>query len=507
MHKRVVCYNEPTYSQKQNDMQTKKQIRLSLAGFWRARKQTASWQDQTLDARHMLQDYSRPDTRAVIVRKKLVRPSIKLFGLSASLVLLAAGSFAWQTYSQANQVFQGQSSFAAAKTIPLVPQILKGEAEGRVNVLILGAPGEGKPGGDLTDVMLIVSVDPVNHTVKTINIPKDMWVSMPTPYYGAKQKINVAFAAGKYQKLGRADLNDMSRESMEAGFAATDRVLADTLGVTIHYHLYMNSTAFEKAIDSVGGVELDIKRRLYDPMLAADNAKSSLILPAGAQVVSGKKALLYARSQAAWGDSRAERQQQVLAALKQKVLSLGTLSNPAKLQQLMTVLGSNVYSDMRLQDAFRLYGMVRDAAPDSSTLIDLASSGHFVTDKVNNAQVLRPKAGQDSFAALVGYVGAQLPDGVLAKEATKVTVFAPTRQRAITAAQELRRQGYIVTESVQPGPNTQVQNGTVQLVDLSAGKAAYASKYLSQKYGVPVGQAMPAHIAVPTGTEFAIILF
>ena len=448
-----------------------------------------------------LPEYQMHGSGQLKVRKKLVRHSFQTFGLVASVFLSCAGVFTWQTYQQANTIFNGQADALPVRSMPVVPTLLKGETEGRINLLVLGAPGEGKPGGDLTDTMFIMSLDPVNHQTKLINIPRDLWVKMPSPYYGEKQKINVAFAAAKYQKLGRADLNDMTSPAMQAGFAGVDNVIKEVMGVSIQYHLYISGGGFEKAIDAVGGIELDIKRRLYDPMLALENGKSALILPAGKQTVSGKKALLYTRSQASWGSSRAERAQQVINALLGKVLSLGTLSNPAKLQQMMQAFAGSAYSDMTLSEAFRLYGMVRDSS--NMQTLDVVTAGLLNADSKGGTEVLRPRAGYDTYGALHDYFGAQLPDGVLLKEATKITVIAPTRLKASEMAQALRREGYMATELVSPLPPT---GGAIRLIDFSGGKAAYANRMLSERYGVSVEQTVPSDIVVPPGTEFAIIL-
>ncbi|MGB4967330.1 MAG: LCP family protein [Candidatus Saccharimonadales bacterium] len=481
-------------------MQTKN--RTHFFAFRRGHNAPSDWQHPSAQLWYELPGYHSHGSGRLVVHKKRVRHSFRVFGVAASVVLTLGGIFSWQMYQQANTVFQGEASAAPARSIPAVPELLEGETEGRINLLVLGTPGEGKPGGDLTDAMYIVSVDPVNHQTKLVSVPKDLWVKMPAPYYGDKQKINVAFAAAKYQQLGRADLNESGKAAMQAGFAGIDQVLSEVLGVRIHYHLFIDGTGLEKAIDSVGGVELDIKRRVYDPMLALENGKNSLLMPAGKQVVSGKKALLYARSQAVWNSSRAERAQQIMAAFTQKAVSLNTLSNPAKLQQIMTALGHSAYSDLTLGSAFRLFGMLKNSS--EATVIDLATSPLVVTDKVAGTEVLRPKAGFDSYAALKDFLGAELPDGVLVKENTKITVLAPTRLKAAETAQALRRLGYLVTEAVVP--TLSESTASVRLVDLSGGHAAYASRFLSERYGTSVTQAPPTDITMPPGTEFAIIL-
>ena len=500
---RKTCYYKDTYSQKQNDMQTKKTKRLPT--FRRGSSGPAATDFSSGQPWYELPQCTPVRPEGLVVRRRRVRGSFKAFGLTASVVLLGFGAYAWQIYTQANRMFQGSGGVVSAQAAPLVPELLKGETEGRVNILVLGVPGEGKPGGDLTDTMLLCSIDPVNHRVKLVNIPKDIWVSMPTPYYGAKQKINVAFAAGKYQKLGRADLNDTSREAMQAGFAAADQAVTAVTGIRIHYNIYIDGSSFEKAIDAAGGVELDSKRRLYDPMLSHDNGKNPLILPAGKQTVGGKKALLYARSQAAWGTSRVERQRQILTAFKQKVFTSGMLMNPAKLQQMMSRLGEGVYSDLSLPDAYRLYGMLKNISPDAIAAIDLADPTYLTVGKVGKNEVLRPKAGFDNYSAIQTSIGAQLPDGVLVKENTKLTVVAARRSLAMETAQSLRRQGYAVTESIAPGLVS--RGASTALVDLSGGKAAYARTALAEKYGVVVTQTLPEGVVVPSGTEFAIILY
>lgn len=135
--------------------------------------------------------------------------------------------------------------------------------------------------------------------------------------------------------------------------------------------------------------------------------------------------------------------------------------------------------------------------------LDVVTAGLLNADSKGGTEVLRPRAGYDTYGALHDYFGAQLPDGVLLKEATKITVIAPTRLKASEMAQALRREGYMATELVSPLPPT---GGAIRLIDFSGGKAAYANRMLSERYGVSVEQTVPSDIVVPPGTEFAILL-
>ncbi len=137
--------------------------------------------------------------------------------------------------------------------------------------------------------------------------------------------------------------------------------MEDVLGVDVHYNLMVNFQAFDQAVNAVGGVDVNVPKTLVDPTMAWENNNSAVIAKAGEHKFGGAQALRYVRSRETTSDfSRAERQRAVLVALKSKIVSLGTLSNPLKLSHLINSFGDNVDSDLSVKNAQRLYELIKD---------------------------------------------------------------------------------------------------------------------------------------------------
>ncbi len=59
------------------------------------------------------------------------------------LVFATGGLLAWNAYSKFHKVFRGTATVAALASKPVTPDLLSGEGDGRVNILLLGIGGLG----------------------------------------------------------------------------------------------------------------------------------------------------------------------------------------------------------------------------------------------------------------------------------------------------------------------------------------------------------------------------
>ena len=420
-----------------------------------------------------------------------------------AVVVLTGGYVFWRGYANLHRVFHGTTTVAALSTQKVAPELLKGEGDGRVNVLLLGIGGQNHPGGDLTDTMMVLSVDPVNKTAATLSIPRDMWIKMPVGYFGTYQKINAAYSSAKYQYLGKVDLASTNEQAIEAGFHSVDQAVGDVLGININYHVLVNFQAFQQAVNSVNGVTVDVKTQLYDPTMAWENNNNPVLANVGVQDMNGNQALNYARSRETSSDfARGERQRQLLVALKDKVLTLGTLSSPTKITSLMDALGSNVNTDLSTQAASRLFDIMKNVPSDKIASLSLTSPDSLVTtDHVGDISVVRPKAGFGTYSDIQSYVRSQLKDGYLVKENANVFIIGATDTLRAQTAQTLTEYGYTVAGStVIPSVPT-----GMTVIDKSNGSAPYTLHYLQDRYGLSAITSLPMGIKVPNGMQFVII--
>lgn len=452
--------------------------------------------------------YKPPARPTQIVRKSSSWRSrvVKGSGFLVGLVMLTGGFFAWKAYIKLHKVFHGTATVAALASDNVKPDLLKGEGSGRVNILLAGIGGAGHEGPDLTDTLLVMSVDPVNHSAVLLSIPRDMWVKQPVNYFGANQKINAVYESAKYKYLGKMDESSANSQAVQAGFNADDQILEQVLGIDINYHVLVDFKAFRQAIDTVDGVTVNVPEDLWDPTMAWENHGNPTLAKAGIQTMSGTQALIYARSRETSSDfARTERQRQILLALKAKVITAGTLSNPTKIDGLMNAFGDNVYSDLSTKGAARLFDIVKQIPDTKISSLDLVSPPHklVTTDHVGNISVVRPVAGFNNYAAIQSFVRTELPDGYITRENAPVAVVSPTAQEATAIGAELKTYGYNVT-AMQAGGS---KNQPTVVVDLSHGKDPYTRHYLESRYGVKAVTTLPGGVQIAQpGTKFVILV-
>ncbi|MGF7228981.1 MAG: LCP family protein [Candidatus Saccharibacteria bacterium] len=418
---------------------------------------------------------------------------------------LGVGYLFVKGYFNARKVFKGGGSSVALQE-NVDPNLLKGEGSGRINILLLGIGGTNHDGPDLTDTILIASIDPVNHKTALLSIPRDMWVQVPG--HGS-MKINAAYETGKYGYLGHDDASNSNQAAIDAGFASADSAIENVTGITINYHMLVNFQAFKQAIDTVGGITLNVPTALYDPTFASENGGSSLIAAAGTQTFNGTKALMYVRSRHTSSDfARSERQRAVIIALEQKIFTLGVMSNPAKISSLIDAFGSNVVTDLSLSNVTRLYSITKQIPEAQIQSVGLTDVGNVLvtTGMISGQSVVYPLAGLNNYTAIQSFVRSTLRDGYLAKENARVVILNGTSNTgaATAASTVLKSYGYNVT-SVGDAPTLNYTKTTI--IDLTKGKDPYTAHYLKDRFKVSsVATKLPDQTIQAQNADFVIIL-
>ncbi len=461
--------------------------------------------------RYPLPAYQAPERLPLTVgRKSFVRGAQRVVVGTLAVVFLLSGFLAWRGYAAANRVLGGSTTVPALTSAKVSPSALGNEGDGRVNIALLGIGGTGHSGGDLTDTIIIMSIDPVNSTAAMVSVPRDLWIKMPNDYYGEYQKINAAYSAGKYSFLKKSGAKNTDKTAIDAGFATFDTAISQVLGVRVDYHVLVDFKAFKQAVDSVGGVNINVKSALVDPTMAWENGDSSVLAPAGEQHMDGKQALLYARSRHTSSDfARSERQRQLIMALKDKALSFGTFSDPTKLESLINAFGDNIYTDITTTAAMRLYRISKEITDSEILSLDLASAEHRLvkTDQVGTISVVRPTRGYEAYSDIQAYIRPHMRDGYLAKENAAVVAVASTQAAADDAQETLTKLGYsTVAGVVSTTSQHNSRDNAVTLVDLTGGSAPYTKHYLEKRYQVTAKTTLPAGVSVPSSAKFAILL-
>jgi len=227
------------------------------------------------------------------------------------------------------------------------------ERQERVNVLLLGIDERTSQNGPWrTDTMIVLTVDPATKTAGMLSIPRDLWVSIPG--FG-ENRINTAHFLG--------DL----KEYPGGGPALAKKTVQLNLGIPIHYYVRVNFVGFEKVIDTMGGIDIDVLQEINDPKYPDNNfGYDPLYIPAGYHHMDGELALKYARTRHGNSDfDRIKRQQQVIMAVYDRVMQLGLLPQMLpRLPQLVDSVGDAIQTDIPLSELWALGQLVREIDRD-----------------------------------------------------------------------------------------------------------------------------------------------
>lgn len=304
---------------------------------------------------------------------------------------------------------------------------------GNVNILILGKGGGRHEGPDLTDTIIVTTINPNKNTITLISIPRDLWI----PDLAAK--INTAYAYGQ--------------EKNNQGKLLAKSAVSQVTGRQIDYVLVIDFSAFVNLVDHLGGIDVNVRNTLDDykyplegkeddpcdhsdeevidlsAQIATGSAKTEEAFPcryehihfeAGIQHMNGEEALKFSRSRHGINGegsdfARAQRQQDVINAIRDKSLSIGVILNPFKTLGIFNILKDNIdtNADIREIDDFINLANKMQKAKITSVVVDYGDAqegrnGLLINPPVSEAQklqwVLTPRIGDGDFSEIHEYI-------------------------------------------------------------------------------------------------------
>ncbi len=199
-----------------------------------------------------------------------------------------------------------------------------------------------------TDTMMLLSLDPTTQTVGILSIPRDLYVEVPG--YSALQRINSAMVLGELQRPGY-------------GPSLTMQTAQYNFGIRVHDYLAVDFRAFITVVDAVGGIDVNVPYAINDPQYPnMYYGYEAFYLPAGFHHLDGATALKFARTRHQSSDfDRAQRQQQVLYAIRDRILDLEML--PQLIVQsptIMSQLSENAYTGLTIDQMIQLAWYLKD---------------------------------------------------------------------------------------------------------------------------------------------------
>ncbi len=433
--------------------------------------------------------------------------TLRLIGIILIILMLVFGFLFAKGYLNLRKVLGGDGG-AAALQKDVDPSKLRGEGDGRINILVMGRGGDGHEGADLTDTIILASINPIDKEAALVSIPRDLYVSVPRK---GSMKINAVYSTGKSSVLNKYSrpTADQKKQAEQAGFDLLEDTVESVLGVPVHYHAMVDFTGFKQAIDTVGGVDINVPQAVREQM-RIDGKTYVLNVKPGWQHMDGFKALAYSRSRytSARGDfDRAERQRLIIVALKEKVFTLGTFSNPAKISQLLDNFGNHVQTNFSLQDLTRLYDLSKQIPSNKIQSIGLVDPPHdyLTTRNIGGLSVVVPKAGLNNYKDIQSYIRNTLKDSFIKNENASILVLNGTQipGLATTKSDELKSYGYNVANA----SNAPTKNYTKTIiVDMRGGVKKYTKRYLEQRFKTIATGSLPDSNIDSQNADFVIIL-
>jgi len=243
----------------------------------------------------------------------------------------------------------------------------------RVTILLMGAdtrPSERGQSRPRSDSMMLLMIDPEEKVASVLSVPRDLYVDIPG--YGLN-RVNTAYVLG-------------------GGQLAVETIQYN-LGIRVNYYMLIEFDAFVRFIDEIGGIDVYVPQEIYDPEYPDMNyGYDPFFISAGEHHLDGPTALKYARTRHGSSDfARANRQQDILFAIRDRILSFDML--PTLIQKspsLYSTLSGSVYTNLTLEEMISLALLAEDISRDSirTGVIDYNYTNNYTTP--TGASVLIP---------------------------------------------------------------------------------------------------------------------
>jgi LCP family protein required for cell wall assembly len=240
-------------------------------------------------------------------------------------------------------IFKACSQIDFSFFLEMAGDELEADAYGHTNILVLGTGGLNHDGANLTDSIIVASLDYDNNLVSMLSIPRDLYVEDSILN---NSRINEVYANGRVQF-----------ESSSKGIEYMKEKVEEIVGMPIHYWLKVDFKGFKDLIDALGGIEVYVKEDLNDPYYPKDGTIlfEPLYIKKGIHEMDGELALKYARSRKTTSDfDRANRQQDLIYAIKEKALDLKVILSKDKIENILDALKDNIETNIKIKEILTL---------------------------------------------------------------------------------------------------------------------------------------------------------
>lgn len=289
--------------------------------------------------------HAKAEDEIKIKRERTLKRTVTVLLSALIVLLLLIGTL--KVLVRLKTVALGMVSMAGV-TLPT-------DEHGFTNILLLGEGGSKHEGIDLTDTIMIASLDPKKtKSVVLLSIPRDTYV-LSTEKMG-KDRINSLY---RNYKVALVRKGMKAEEASAESLKQLTKEIGTLIKLPIHGAVKVNFSGFEQAIDAIGGIDVTVPEDIIDTQYPSDHyTYETFQIAKGLQHLDGATALKYARSRHSTSDfSRSGRQQQIISAAAAKMKEGGMMKNAGKITELLSIISKNVESTLSTRELLGLADM------------------------------------------------------------------------------------------------------------------------------------------------------
>lgn len=392
-----------------------------------------------------LSPYNPPKLPKRNPRKETQKPTLRKICIIIFILILLGSVFAtalliWRTYrlSQVTFIQRSESNIFSETTRYLFGKSketrkpLRGEEDGRINILLLGKAGKNYPGQNLTDTIMVASINTKEKKTALLSLPRDFYARIPDTKTSAK--LNSLYLLGQKED----DPFHIIRSAVE-----------DVTGLPIHYSIVIDYDGFVSIVDALSGINVYVERDFYDPSYPGPNySYETFEIKKGLHTLDGATALKYVRERHndPQGDfGRSARQQQVLQAIKNKAFTVKTFLNFFTFYNLLDAIEENIRTDFSPEEVRSLLTLVQDIDTHNinTMVIDawkkesLLRVSHIALENGQSMFVLIPRTGtyqeiQEAASTIFSQKEQQTREDKIREENARVLLINTTKNPEIT---------------------------------------------------------------------------
>jgi len=234
--------------------------------------------------------------------------------------------------ASAGALFAASGYFDAPKPPPSEGML---SAKDKANIMIMGVDSREDDVGR-SDTLMVATIDPKKDQASLLSIPRDTRVKIKNHGF---DKINHAYAFGGHE---------LTKDTVE-----------NFLGVTLDHYIIIDTHAFQRIIDTIGGIDIDVEKRMYYEDPWDDDGGLVINLQPGMQHMDGKTAITYVRYRDEEGDlGRIQRQQKFMKAIFDKIASPSIIM---KIPSIIKEVSNSIKTDMSIRQMIEFAGTIKES--------------------------------------------------------------------------------------------------------------------------------------------------